>query len=546
MARTRFPTRQSATRRSRRNPTTYKVVPDLKQPPHDPADSEKIRKKMLSFLQEVLKSGLNSEVLDESKLLEDLDNHQWSRQELIQFVARHKMFWTGSDTVQSTFGTLNDIPPHTPYVVVGNQRKVLQLPETWVTTENERRRKQQLSDRPSFQPPSDADYYQILGVARDASPEEIKKAFRQIARESHPDITGNDPASTERFKTAQLAYETLNDRVSRSVYDRRLGAPRIRSDEEEKEQANRLMLKQILNRIKVVAIKLLQSKAGPLWYRMDETTKDDLIQSSTEKWLSNFDFNRLTGRPSDETKQESQEILEQATRDAWNELRAAKQREQAGGEQIEKLSDVDRTTPEELFAFRQTTNAQLDRMSLIDEIARQSPAGATKANILRMHQGEQVLPHQPASTIGRYGGNSYSGWTSKAYGHLFGERWIFKVGGILYKPTGPEGTTPSYHGPPKQYRVVLIDDRPMMILTRPRSDARGKITLLPLDDSRQTVQIEANPLDLPLAPCPTCEDIARYLRIRGLSGPRVQRFIDVDFARMAREKGFDIFSTKES
>jgi DnaJ-class molecular chaperone len=64
-------------------------------------------------------------------------------------------------------------------------------------------------------------YYEILGVSPEASPQDIKKAFRQIARECHPDVTGNDEAAAERFKTARKAYETLIDPVTRSRYDKR-------------------------------------------------------------------------------------------------------------------------------------------------------------------------------------------------------------------------------------------------------------------------------------------------------------------------------------
>lgn len=403
----------------------------------------------------------------------------------------------------------------------------------------------------------------ILGVDINASREDIKTAYRKIARECHPDVAGGDPAAAERFMRATKAYETLIAWMKGSRKAATSSLPLydpIQPPDESQVEASAGILqlrppaepasspedKRIIYKITTSATRMLQSQVGPLWYRLNSKDKEDLEASALEKWLSKFDLRRLRGRPSEETNLESIQILRQAARDAWNESRAEKERERATGDLIEKVGGIGETTAEDILAYSQTTNAQLERMSLIDEIARQPAAGVTKANILRMHMGEQVLPHQPSSTIGRYGGNSYSSLTSKAYSHLYGERWIFKVGGILYRPTGIEGISPSYHGPPLQSRVVMIDERPMMILKRPRSDVRGEITLLPLDDARQTVQIQANPLELSLAPCPTCEDIARFLRIKGLTGPRVQQFIDVDFARMAREKGFDIFSTKEN
>ena len=64
-----------------------------------------------------------------------------------------------------------------------------------------------------------ADHYQLLGVARDASADEIKRAFRALARQLHPD-TNPDPAAAERFKEVAQAYEILSDPDKRARYDR--------------------------------------------------------------------------------------------------------------------------------------------------------------------------------------------------------------------------------------------------------------------------------------------------------------------------------------
>jgi curved DNA-binding protein len=67
------------------------------------------------------------------------------------------------------------------------------------------------------------DYYSVLGVSRTASPEEIKKAFRALARQYHPDVAQDKKAAEERFKELNEAHEVLSDPEKRKLYDR-LGA----------------------------------------------------------------------------------------------------------------------------------------------------------------------------------------------------------------------------------------------------------------------------------------------------------------------------------
>jgi len=64
------------------------------------------------------------------------------------------------------------------------------------------------------------DPYEVLGVAREASEQQIKKAFRQLARELHPDVNAHDPQAEDKFKEAAEAYEILSDAERRATYDR--------------------------------------------------------------------------------------------------------------------------------------------------------------------------------------------------------------------------------------------------------------------------------------------------------------------------------------
>jgi DnaJ-class molecular chaperone len=73
------------------------------------------------------------------------------------------------------------------------------------------------------------DLYKTLGVAEDADDAAIKKAYRKLAKEFHPDITGGDKKKTERFKEINEAYDVLGDAKKRKEYDRLKHAP-IRPD----------------------------------------------------------------------------------------------------------------------------------------------------------------------------------------------------------------------------------------------------------------------------------------------------------------------------
>src|SRR5215218_5163856 len=64
------------------------------------------------------------------------------------------------------------------------------------------------------------DYYEILGVKKDAKADEIKKAYRRLARKHHPDVNPNDKSAEDKFKQVQEAYDVLSDEKKRKVFDR--------------------------------------------------------------------------------------------------------------------------------------------------------------------------------------------------------------------------------------------------------------------------------------------------------------------------------------
>ena len=63
------------------------------------------------------------------------------------------------------------------------------------------------------------DYYETLGVKRGAAAEEVRKAYRRLARKHHPDVNPGDKSAEEKFKQIQEAYDVLSDPKKRKMYD---------------------------------------------------------------------------------------------------------------------------------------------------------------------------------------------------------------------------------------------------------------------------------------------------------------------------------------
>src|SRR4029077_14125949 len=76
-----------------------------------------------------------------------------------------------------------------------------------------------MRQRQHLMPVQYKDYYEVLGVSRTASAEEIKRAFRKLARQYHPDVAKTKKGAEDKFKAINEAYEVLSDAAKRKTYD---------------------------------------------------------------------------------------------------------------------------------------------------------------------------------------------------------------------------------------------------------------------------------------------------------------------------------------
>ncbi|WP_310410086.1 J domain-containing protein [Chamaesiphon sp. OTE_8_metabat_110] len=130
-------------------------------------------------------------------------------------------------------------------------------------------------------------YYELLGVKRDASADEIKQSFRQLARKYHPDLNPGDKSAEDKFKDISEAYEILSDRSKRSQYDKFAGfwrknrtkstsnnPPRDRSDEDDFSDDFNTFIDRLLGRKK---------EASPSGYYSDDTARTDAQTARTAR-----------------------------------------------------------------------------------------------------------------------------------------------------------------------------------------------------------------------------------------------------------------------